>query len=291
MNCCYLLYLPGTNRTYIGATKDPAHRLRQHNGELSGGAKATKGKQWTQAFYLSGFPDWRSTLQFEWAWKYYGRGKPGLKGKIAALHTLRTKKQATSKSRPFVEWPVPILGHFTHFQVGLVIKIDGGPALLADKYSLLPVFIVPIQATSRSQMSSKTSSKTAAVKASSSPAGAAAVARAAAAAAPAPAVASADALALIAALTARVAALELAAVGTSPTVPGKGKRGGKAAKAVKDPNAPKRPLSNYMNFCNAKRAEVKAANPDAKMTDLSKILGTQWKALSEEQQTSYKTAA
>jgi hypothetical protein len=37
-----------------------------------------------------------------------------------------------------------------------------------------------------------------------------------------------------------------------------------------------------MNFCNAKRAEVKAANPDAKMTDLSKILGTQWKALSEE---------
>ena len=60
---CYLLYIPGTNRTYIGATNDPAHRLRQHNGELKGGAKATKGKKWTQAFYLSGFPDWSTTLQ------------------------------------------------------------------------------------------------------------------------------------------------------------------------------------------------------------------------------------
>ena len=278
MNCCYLLYLPGTNRTYIGATKDPDHRLRQHNGELSGGAKATKGKQWTQAFYLSGFPDWRSTLQFEWAWKYYGRGKPGLKGKIAALNILRTKDRATSKSRPFVEWPAPILGHFTHFQVGLVIKIDGGSALLANKHSLLPVFIPPIQATSRSQMSSKTSSKTVAAKASP-------------AAKAVPAAAPADALAQIAALEARVATLERNAVGTSPTVPGKGKRGGKATKAAKDPNAPKRPLSNYMNFCNAKRAEVKAANPDAKMTELSKILGTQWKALSPEQQAGYKSAA
>lgn len=275
MNCCYLLYLPGTNRTYIGATKDPAHRLRQHNGELSGGAKATKGKQWTQAFYISGFPDWRSTLQFEWAWKYYGRGKPGLKGKIAALNILRTKDRATSKSRPFVEWTVPIMGHFTLFQVGLVIKIDGGVALLADKHFLLPVFIPPIQATSRSQMSSKTSSKTVAVKASPVAA----------------ATADADLLARVVALEKQVADLKLAAVGTSPTVPGKGKRGGaKAAKAVKDPNAPKRPLSNYMNFCNAKRAEVKAANPDAKMTDLSKILGTQWKALTPEQQAGYKSA-
>jgi predicted GIY-YIG superfamily endonuclease len=280
MNCCYVLYLPGTNRTYIGATKDPAHRLRQHNGELVGGAKATKGKQWTQAFYISGFPDWRSTLQFEWAWKYYGRGRPGLKGKIEALNILRTKERATSKSRPFAEWSAPILGHFSHFQVGLVIKIDGGSSLLADKHSLLPVFIPLIQATPPSTMSSsKTVSKTTKAAAATSPAPAAAAATPAAA----------DAR--IAALEARVAALERNAVGTSPAVggntKGKGKRG---AKAAKDPNVPKRPLSNYMNFCNAQRATVKAANPEAKMTELSKILGAQWKALTAEQQAGYKSA-
>ena len=32
-------------------------------------------------------------------------------------------------------------------------------------------------------------------------------------------------------------------------------------KKGKDPNAPKRPMSAYMLFANAKRAEIKAANP------------------------------
>ena len=72
----------------------------------------------------------------------------------------------------------------------------------------------------------------------------------------------------------------------------KGKRGAKATKAAKAadaaPKAP-RPANPYMNFSNAKRAEVKAANPTAKLGDISKLIGAQWKALTTEQQAAYKT--
>ncbi len=75
----------------------------------------------------------------------------------------------------------------------------------------------------------------------------------------------------------------------------KGKRGAKSAKAAKAteaadaaPKAP-RPANPYMNFSNAKRAEVKAANPTAKLGEISKLIGAQWKALTTEQQAAYKT--
>ena len=70
------------NRTYVGATNDLHHRLRQHNGVIKGGAKYTQGKgPWVLVCCVAGFPD-RSTvinafnnseeeekvpaLQFEW---------------------------------------------------------------------------------------------------------------------------------------------------------------------------------------------------------------------------------
>jgi predicted GIY-YIG superfamily endonuclease len=134
MNYCYILYIPGTNRTYIGATNDPAHRLRQHNGELKGGAKATKGNRWTQAFYVSGFPDWRATLQFEWAWKYNSRGKPGLKGKIAGLKKLLAKPRATTNALPFSLWPNPIVFHVTDAQTPPLQKIETAGFLLEPQH-------------------------------------------------------------------------------------------------------------------------------------------------------------
>ena len=135
MNYCYLLYIPGTNRTYIGATNDPAHRLRQHNGELAGGAKATKGKQWTQAFYVSGFPDWSNTLQFEWAWKRQSRNQPGLKGKIVGLQKLLALSRTTTTATPYIYWSQPATFHITPLQRAALQKIDAAGFLLETQHS------------------------------------------------------------------------------------------------------------------------------------------------------------
>jgi predicted GIY-YIG superfamily endonuclease len=37
----YLLVASSSGNTYVGATVNLDHRLRQHNGEIKGGAKAT----------------------------------------------------------------------------------------------------------------------------------------------------------------------------------------------------------------------------------------------------------
>jgi predicted GIY-YIG superfamily endonuclease len=61
--------------TYIGATVDGNRRLRQHNGLLVGGAKATSKRpnDWYRVCYVRGFPSWRAALSFEWHWKRFSR--------------------------------------------------------------------------------------------------------------------------------------------------------------------------------------------------------------------------
>lgn len=61
--------------TYIGATIDPDRRLKQHNGLLSGGARATSRRpnDWYRVCHVIGFPTWNSALSFEWHWKHFSR--------------------------------------------------------------------------------------------------------------------------------------------------------------------------------------------------------------------------
>ncbi len=68
MNYCYLIFTE-EGQTYVGATTEPDRRLRQHNGELTGGARATsikvgQGLTWKRACYITGIPEWRHRLLY-----------------------------------------------------------------------------------------------------------------------------------------------------------------------------------------------------------------------------------
>ena len=51
-------------------------------------------------------------------------------------------------------------------------------------------------------------------------------------------------------------------------------------KRVKDPNHPKHPSTSWIFFLNANRDRLRKENPDAKMTEITKLASTQWKATS-----------
>ena len=115
MSYVYLLVSTKGN-TYVGATVDLERRLRQHNKEIKGGAHATgikvsQGELWTRAGHISGFPDWKATLQFEWRWKHLSRQLPckmnPLERRIIALKKLIALPQSTSKATPYAEWSSP----------------------------------------------------------------------------------------------------------------------------------------------------------------------------------------
>jgi len=59
------------SKTYVGATIDVDRRLMQHNGLMSGGARATSTVPggWYRVCYIKGFENKREALRFEWWWK------------------------------------------------------------------------------------------------------------------------------------------------------------------------------------------------------------------------------
>lgn len=65
------------NRTYVGSTTDPRRRLRQHNREIKGGAKATAALApgWSIAAYLEGFESRSAACRWEKLIKSRARGK------------------------------------------------------------------------------------------------------------------------------------------------------------------------------------------------------------------------
>jgi structure-specific endonuclease subunit SLX1 len=115
MSFVYLLQATN-NSTYVGATINLEKRLRQHNKEIKGGARATsikveQGEIWERACYIEGFPDWQAALQFEWRWKQISRKlQPELfplKRRMMALKKLLELESSTSKAIPYSEWETP----------------------------------------------------------------------------------------------------------------------------------------------------------------------------------------
>ena len=93
------------NSTYNGSTNNLIRRLRQHNGEIVGGAKATRGKgQWIYIAIWEGFQSYREALSCEWRIKHptNSRKRPpqynGVKGRIKSLNLLICLDCWTKKS-------------------------------------------------------------------------------------------------------------------------------------------------------------------------------------------------
>ena len=91
---------------YNGSTNNPMRRLRQHNEEIKGGAKATHGKggAWEICAMLSGFPDHINALSCEWRMKCPS-GRPGkreakyqrVQGRVSSLNEILPLQRWTGK--------------------------------------------------------------------------------------------------------------------------------------------------------------------------------------------------
>ena len=115
----YILESSDCKATYVGATVDLNHRLRQHNKELAGGAHATsvkvaQGCTWNRICFIQGFPDWPAALQFEWRLKQISRillktnkADAPIQRRIQALHQLLSLDKPTTKAIPYSNWPSP----------------------------------------------------------------------------------------------------------------------------------------------------------------------------------------
>lgn len=77
--CVYCLFSEAEKmkgRCYIGFTPTPKRRLRQHNGEIVGGARRTKrGVPWRMGCFVYGFPTKIAGLKFEYIWTYPTKSK------------------------------------------------------------------------------------------------------------------------------------------------------------------------------------------------------------------------
>ena len=59
-------------------------------------------------------------------------------------------------------------------------------------------------------------------------------------------------------------------------------------KKIKDYNKPKAARSAYIYFCNENRQKIRDENPEIKITEVTKILGQQWKELNKKAESNKK---
>jgi structure-specific endonuclease subunit SLX1 len=73
--CTYLILSHDKRKTYLGVTANLTRRLRQHNGELAGGAKSVRGgRPWSLVWTVRGFGTRSEACQFEWRLRNFAKG-------------------------------------------------------------------------------------------------------------------------------------------------------------------------------------------------------------------------
>jgi len=97
----YLLSSTTKSRTYVGCTCNLTRRLRQHNGEIKGGAKYTKyGRPWKMICYVKGFPNKRTAYQFEWRMHNPPKRRHGVDGRMVSLAEVLSLERFTKTCIP-----------------------------------------------------------------------------------------------------------------------------------------------------------------------------------------------
>uniref|UniRef100_A0A1J3DU57 Structure-specific endonuclease subunit slx1 n=1 Tax=Noccaea caerulescens TaxID=107243 RepID=A0A1J3DU57_NOCCA len=94
-------------KTYVGITTDFTRRLKQHNGEIKGGAKASSaGRPWLCACIITGFTCLSQASSFESKWKIFSRKLPRRKKEEEMNQSdalLQHRKRALDKVRDSLE--------------------------------------------------------------------------------------------------------------------------------------------------------------------------------------------
>ncbi len=124
---CYILYTSNafyTNQTYNGSTNDLKRRIRQHNGELVGGAKSTSNKgPWEYLAVISGFESHKEALSCEWRIKHPTNKKLrpkkycGVEGRVKSLNLVLGLDKWTNNSSGLEsgnEYTIYILDEFAN---------------------------------------------------------------------------------------------------------------------------------------------------------------------------------
>lgn len=142
---CYILKNDTNFKTYNGSTNDMKRRLRQHNGELTGGAEFTKkyGSNWQIYFLMSGFPDHINCLQAEWKIRYPTGKKPrpnkynSIEGRIKGINDILNLSKWTSNSTVInstVNYRIWIVKEYAHllnnYPSNITVNILDGPCII-----------------------------------------------------------------------------------------------------------------------------------------------------------------
>lgn len=116
----YLLFHKTANRTYIGITTNIQRRLRQHRGEITGGARFTArtqkkfpGGQWELVCFLSGFENRSEVTRWERLLKIRSRGLKQRLGAFESLAKGEHPEQFTERQKEKFEVPDGIDLHIT----------------------------------------------------------------------------------------------------------------------------------------------------------------------------------